>query len=154
MCCARGCSTTASKRPTTIATSSPPSRRADCRSFAPIPTSSSIAASNSSIARARWRRPIARLGGETVVIGKPYRTIYEAALAAARSRRPDIGTDRILAIGDAVATDLKGAEACGLDALFVAGGIHRADINGEGFSPDVFKTLQAPPRYWIDALRP
>jgi len=94
------------------------------------------------------------LGGKTIVIGKPYPTIYEAALDAARSHRPDIGRDKILAIGDAVATDLKGAEACGLDALFVAGGIHRADIKEDGVSPDVFKGLQSPPRYWIEALRP
>ncbi len=95
-----------------------------------------------------------KLGGETVVIGKPYRAIYEAALQAARARRPDVAKAKILAIGDAVATDLKGAEAIGVDALFVVGGIHRDDVDGGRFSPEVFKSLEAPPRYWIDALKP
>jgi ribonucleotide monophosphatase NagD (HAD superfamily) len=33
--------------------------------------------------------------------------------------------DRCLVIGDAVRTDLKGAQNYGCDALFVASGIHR-----------------------------
>jgi ribonucleotide monophosphatase NagD (HAD superfamily) len=35
--------------------------------------------------------------------------------------------DRVLVIGDAVRTDLTGAKTAGLDALFIAGGIHRGE---------------------------
>lgn len=34
----------------------------------------------------------------------------------------------MLCIGDSVETDLKGAAAAGLDALFIAGGIHLPEI--------------------------
>ena len=35
---------------------------------------------------------------------------------------------RILAIGDALRTDIAGASAFGVDALFIAGGIHRDEL--------------------------
>jgi ribonucleotide monophosphatase NagD (HAD superfamily) len=39
---------------------------------------------------------------------------------------------RVLCIGDGVATDVKGANAQGLDVLFIARGIH----GGEAIGPD------------------
>ncbi len=36
----------------------------------------------------------------------------------------------MLAIGDAIRTDIAGAAGQGLDALFVAAGIHREDLRG------------------------
>ena len=38
--------------------------------------------------------------------------------------------DRILAIGDGVQTDVAGANRQALDLLFVAGGIHAAELAG------------------------
>ena len=38
--------------------------------------------------------------------------------------------DRIIAIGDSLRTDLKGAEAFGIAAIFVASGIHRDETMG------------------------
>ena len=35
---------------------------------------------------------------------------------------------RILAIGDSLRTDLKAAKGAGVEALFVAGGIHRHEV--------------------------
>jgi HAD superfamily hydrolase (TIGR01459 family) len=69
--------------------------------------------------------------GTVVYAGKPYRPIYEQALAAAghaRSGRADPSS--VLAIGDSVRTDLKGATAFGVDCLFVAGGIHAEELGG------------------------
>jgi HAD superfamily hydrolase (TIGR01459 family) len=70
------------------------------------------------------------LGGSVFWAGKPHRPAFEAALAdAARRRgRPQGAQERVLMIGDTVRTDLAGAAACGLDALFVAGGVHRDEI--------------------------
>jgi HAD superfamily hydrolase (TIGR01459 family) len=62
------------------------------------------------------------LGGEVIEAGKPYAPIYDLARTRADGKR------RILTIGDAVATDLAGARAQGLDTLFVAEGIHRAEL--------------------------
>jgi HAD superfamily hydrolase (TIGR01459 family) len=73
------------------------------------------------------------LGGEVVMAGKPFAPIYEACLAKAAelAGRP-IPKARVLAIGDGVVTDAKGANAQGLDLLFVAAGIHGAEMRGPG----------------------
>jgi HAD superfamily hydrolase (TIGR01459 family) len=75
----------------------------------------------------------AAAGGRVLYAGKPYRPIYEQALAIAHSvsgRETDQG--RLLAIGDSVRTDLKGAAAFGIDCLFVTGGIHAEELGGRG----------------------
>jgi HAD superfamily hydrolase (TIGR01459 family) len=78
----------------------------------------------------------AEQGGVVTYAGKPYRPIYEQAVAAARSARGrDTGRNRILAIGDSVRTDLKGAAAFGIDCLFVTAGIHAEELGGRD-SPD------------------
>lgn len=96
----------------------------------------------------------ARLGGEVYWAGKPHATAYEAATRAAqRIRGQDIAPEKVLIIGDAVRTDIAGAAGAGLDALFIAGGIHRNDtmtgdaIDGEKlarlFPPDAPRALAA-----------
>ncbi len=68
-------------------------------------------------------------GGEVLYAGKPHRPIYDAALAAAAAARSDqIADKRVLAIGDSLRTDITGARALGLDALFVLGGIHAEEL--------------------------
>lgn len=73
----------------------------------------------------------AGMGGAVVTCGKPHRPIYDAAFAIAESllKRPMIPRDA-LAIGDSVRTDLSGAAAIGCGALFVAAGIHGAEVKG------------------------
>jgi HAD superfamily hydrolase (TIGR01459 family) len=74
----------------------------------------------------------AELGGEVLYCGKPYAPIYEAALAAAAACRGGVlpALPRVLAIGDSVRTDLKGATAYGLDSVFVLSGIHAEEFGG------------------------
>lgn len=65
------------------------------------------------------------LGGAVAMCGKPYAPIYASTLAeAARLSGKTLDTSRVLAIGDGIPTDVKGANAQGLDVLFVASGIH------------------------------
>jgi HAD superfamily hydrolase (TIGR01459 family) len=69
------------------------------------------------------------LGGEVVMAGKPFAPIYEACLAkAAELAGHAVTKPRVLAIGDGVVTDAKGANAQGLNLLFVAAGIHGAEM--------------------------
>lgn len=73
------------------------------------------------------------MGGEVFWAGKPHAVAYETALAEAQELRgQDVARDRLLVIGDAVRTDLKGAKTFGVDALFIAGGIHRDDTVEDG----------------------
>lgn len=84
-------------------------------------------------------RDYARLGGQTRIAGKPHRPIYEAALsAAAEIAGKDVATDTILAIGDGVLTDVKGAVDNGFDLLYVTAGIHAHEYAGEN-GPDAEK---------------
>lgn len=72
------------------------------------------------------------IGGEVVYYGKPHLPIYDLARSAARGAR------RILAIGDGLVTDIRGANRAGLDALFIADGIH-----GEEVEPYTSEHLEA-----------
>ena len=70
------------------------------------------------------------IGGEVFYTGKPHRPIYEAALARAAELRGGarVETARVLAIGDAIRTDVAGAAALGIPTLFVTRGIHAAEL--------------------------
>ena len=73
----------------------------------------------------------ASMGGEVLYAGKPYRPIYDMALvkaAAAAGKKPALA--RVLAIGDSIRTDLKGAHTLGIDFLFVTSGIHAEELGG------------------------
>jgi len=73
------------------------------------------------------------LGGRVTMAGKPYKAIYDLSLAKAAEALgapPDLA--RVLCIGDGLPTDIRGANARGLDVLFVASGIH----GGETIGPD------------------
>ena len=64
-------------------------------------------------------------GGPVIMAGKPYAAIYNLALREAQSLAGTaIDRSRVLCIGDSAANDLGGANGQGLDALFVAGGLH------------------------------
>ncbi len=69
------------------------------------------------------------LGGAVYWAGKPHRPAFDAALLEAARLGRTLGAEaRALMIGDTIRTDLAGAAACGLDALFVVGGVHRDEI--------------------------
>ena len=80
----------------------------------------------------------AGLGGQVLYCGKPHAPIYDAALATAAALRGGAAParKRVLAIGDSVRTDLKGAAAFGLDYMFVISGIH-AEQYGSREAPDL-----------------
>ena len=76
------------------------------------------------------------MGGDVLYAGKPYRPIYDQALATAESvRGAPTALARVLAIGDSVRTDVTGAAAFGVDCLFVTAGIHAEELGGRD-TPD------------------
>lgn len=79
----------------------------------------------------------AHMGGEVIYAGKPHRPIYDLALAkGAALRGGEIDLARVLAIGDSVRTDFKGALGLGVDCLFVTAGIHAEELGGHD-QPDL-----------------
>jgi len=88
-----------------------------------------------------------RQGGEVFWAGKPHPSAYATALervSALRGQTPALA--RILAIGDAVRTDLAAARGLGVDALLIAGGIHDEELmDGGEIDPHGLAALFAVP---------
>jgi len=62
------------------------------------------------------------IGGTVVYYGKPHLPIYDVVRAVAG------GAQRMLMVGDGLVTDVKGANAAGIDVLFIADGVHGEDV--------------------------
>lgn len=86
------------------------------------------------------------LGGDVYWAGKPHPVSYATALQrAATLRGGEVPRRRVLAIGDAVRTDLAAAAGAGVDALFVTSGIHADETMTRGIiDPVRLATLFAP----------
>ena len=56
------------------------------------------------------------MGGEVVYFGKPYKEVYKFCFNS---------KDKVLAIGDNLRTDIKGANNLNIDCIFITGGVHR-----------------------------
>jgi HAD superfamily hydrolase (TIGR01459 family) len=69
------------------------------------------------------------MGGKVFYAGKPHAPVYEKALAVASglSHRA-VSKERVLAIGDAIRTDIAGAAGFGIDSLMIARGIHAEEL--------------------------
>jgi len=67
----------------------------------------------------------AAIGGAVLWVGKPDPAVYRPVFA-----RLDLSPAAVLAVGDALRTDIAGAAAVGVDACWVLGGIHGADLAG------------------------
>ncbi len=98
------------------------------------------------------------MGGESLYFGKPHPPVYDLA----RRRLAELGTDipdgRILAVGDGILTDIKGALGEDIDSLFITGGLAAAetktahDPDPDALS-DYVKKEMIEPTYAIGKLR-
>lgn len=87
-------------------------------------------------------RDYAAIGGETRIVGKPHKPIYDLAISRVDALSDKkIDRSRILAIGDGMPTDILGAQKNDLDALFISAGIHSSEY-GEVENPDHEKVQQ------------
>ncbi|MED6155143.1 hypothetical protein PIB30_002874 [Stylosanthes scabra] len=69
-----------------------------------------------------------KLGGEVKWMGKPGEIIYKAAMAMAGTHVSDC-----IAVGDSLHHDIKGANAAGIESVFITGGIHATELGLHGF---------------------
>ncbi len=88
-----------------------------------------------------------RMGGRVFWAGKPHANAFATAHALAeRLRGTEVGRSRILAVGDAIRTDIAAAQTAGVDAILVLSGIHREEVMAGGrVSPERLARLFAPP---------
>jgi HAD superfamily hydrolase (TIGR01459 family) len=69
------------------------------------------------------------LGGQVSIVGKPHRPIYDLALERlGEVRGGAMDKQQVLAVGDGLPTDIRGAVSQDLDVLFITAGIHSADF--------------------------
>jgi HAD superfamily hydrolase (TIGR01459 family) len=69
-------------------------------------------------------RAYEEMGGEVRYHGKPHRAVYEACFAGLDGAAPG----RMAAIGDSLRTDIAGANAAGIDGIFVTGGLQGEEL--------------------------
>lgn len=98
-----------------------------------------------------------QLGGKTRIAGKPHFPIYDASLAAAREVRGEFDKSKVLAIGDGMPTDVRGALSQGLDLLYISAGIHVAEYTVNGETDEAIlqawlKSENAAPKFWMPRL--
>ncbi|XP_010422839.1 PREDICTED: uncharacterized protein LOC104708052 [Camelina sativa] len=97
------------------------------------------------------------LGGEVKWMGKPYKMIYESAMAIAGVVNPS----EAIAVGDSLHHDIKGANISGIESIFITGGIHGNELGLTSFDEvanlDSVKTLTAKhsafPAYVLSAFK-
>jgi ribonucleotide monophosphatase NagD (HAD superfamily) len=63
------------------------------------------------------------MGGKVTVFGKPHVEHFEACL-----RDLALPKDKVAHVGDSLHHDVVGANATGIDSIFVAGGVHREEL--------------------------
>ncbi|MDF3034528.1 MAG: family HAD-type hydrolase [Alphaproteobacteria bacterium] len=80
-----------------------------------------------------------QLGGNVFYHGKPFPAVYQPVL----SLLGNIPPSRILAIGDSLTTDIKGAQSNDIDGVLIMGGIHHEDLLPAGeMTPPTPQLLQ------------
>ncbi|MFV3130010.1 TIGR01459 family HAD-type hydrolase [Niveispirillum sp. KHB5.9] len=83
-----------------------------------------------------------QMGGDVRYHGKPHAPVYRRCFDLLGGVAPS----RILAVGDSLRTDVAGANAAGIDSLFITGGIHREELGsplGELPTPENMARLLA-----------
>lgn len=97
------------------------------------------------------------MGGESLYFGKPYPPIYDLARRRLAAMGGTVASDRILAIGDGIRTDIKGAIGEDIDSLFLTAGLAAAETQTDG-TPDAeklnafFQKEKFDPTYTMGAL--
>ena len=72
-----------------------------------------------------------KMGGTVKYYGKPYQEMYTHALEKAFAEGLVENKSQIIAIGDSLGTDIKGANNFGINSIFVETGIHKDEIINE-----------------------
>ena len=84
------------------------------------------------------------LGGQVVYFGKPHPEIYNQSI--------EVSKKKIIAIGDNLRTDIRGANNMNYDSLFITEGIHKNEIQNEGID-NVLKKYDVKTTYYQSALK-
>ena len=85
-----------------------------------------------------------KLGGKVIYFGKPHPEVYKQSIK--------INNKKIIAIGDNLRTDIKGAISLNYDSLFITNGIHKNEIKNDGIE-SVLKKYNVKSTYYQSKLK-
>ena len=83
------------------------------------------------------------LGGKTVYFGKPYKEIYKMCFSE---------KEKVIAIGDNLNTDIKGANTMKIDSVFISEGVHRSEFKEERELSDLSNKYEVKLNYYQPEL--
>lgn len=83
------------------------------------------------------------LGGEVIYFGKPHNEIYKMCFNS---------EEKVLAIGDNLRTDIKGANNQNIDSVFISNGIHRDEFNNNNDLIKLFEEYKVNSNYFQPEL--
>ena len=83
------------------------------------------------------------MGGEVIYFGKPYKEIYKMCFK---------NQEKVLAIGDNLRTDIKGANNLKIDSIFILDGVHRQEYKSENELETLFEKYKVRPEYFQTIL--
>jgi HAD superfamily hydrolase (TIGR01459 family) len=84
------------------------------------------------------------LGGKVTYYGKPYKEIYEMCFKE---------NEKVLAIGDNLRTDIKGANNLNKDCLFISNGVHRNEFSNNLELEKLFNKYKVKVNYFQKELQ-
>ena len=83
------------------------------------------------------------LGGKTIYFGKPYKEIYKLCFSK---------KEKVIAIGDNLNTDIKGANNMKIDSIFISNGVHRSEFKQEDELVELSKKYKVNSKYYQTEL--
>ena len=84
------------------------------------------------------------LGGEVVYFGKPHKEVYNMCFNA---------DEKVLAIGDNLRTDIKGANNLNIDCIFISEGVHRDEYSNISELNDLLKRYKVKANFFQRELK-
>jgi len=83
------------------------------------------------------------LGGSVVYFGKPYKEIYKMCFDS---------KEKVLAIGDNLRTDIKGANNLNIDSIFICNGVHRDEFKNQNELKELLDKYKVEANYFQPEL--
>ena len=84
------------------------------------------------------------LGGEVVYYGKPHKDVYNLCFNS---------NEKVLAIGDNLRTDIKGANNLNIDCIFISDGVHRDEYKNTSELDDLLKKYKVKANFFQKELK-
>jgi HAD superfamily hydrolase (TIGR01459 family) len=84
------------------------------------------------------------LGGEAIYFGKPHKEVYDMCFNS---------HEKVLAIGDNLRTDIKGANNLNIDCIFISNGVHRDEYNDHAELDTLLKKYEVKANFFQTELK-